>query len=225
MALPATFDKTRKDLEKALSDSTPLLAIVGAGDLAVEKLRKAGAGLNARATELNSRVAKVDAATVRSQAKTRVESFQAALQSRVDAVQGDVKGTPDQVKELQGKAQSKALAAFDATYSTAVSKYDELAGRGKILVTRVRSQQATADLERQAGTTASRAKATATTAKKSAASTKTAAKSASTTAKKQAKATKTSAKATTTAAKKTAEAATTATGDAAAKVGDGPADD
>ena len=216
MAIPATFDKTRKDLEKALADSTPLLAVVGAGDLAVEKLRKAGAGLNARAIDLNTRVSKVDATAVRGQAKARVEGLQSALQSRVDAVQADVLAAPDQVKTLPSKAQ----AALDATYSTALSTYEDLAGRGKTLVTRIRKQQATVDLEQQAGSTVSHAKGTATTAKKSASRTKSAAKSTKTTAKKQAKATTSSAKATSTAAQKTAKAATDAATDAAGKVGD-----
>ncbi|MGH3506667.1 MAG: hypothetical protein ACRDO2_05625, partial [Nocardioidaceae bacterium] len=186
MALPATFDKTRKDLEKALTDSTPLLAVVGAGDLAVEMLRKVGAGLNARATDLNARVSHVDATAVRGQAKARVEGLQSALQSRMDAVQADVLAAPDQVKELPSKAQAKAQAALDTTYSTALSRYDDLAGRGKTLVTRIRKQQASADLEQQVGSTVSRAKGTATTAKKSASRTKSAAKSTTTTAKKQA---------------------------------------
>ncbi len=198
MAFTASIDKTRKDLEKTLSNSTPLLAVVGAGDLAVHKLRAAGAELNARASQL-------DPATVRSQ-----------TEATVGAVQAEVLATPDRVKTLPAKAQS----ALEDVSAGALSAYGDLAERGKILVNRISGQQATKDLQDQAKSTASKAKATATTAKKSASRTKSATKAATTTAKKQAKATKTSAKGTTTSATKTASAATKAAGDAAAKVGD-----
>jgi hypothetical protein len=205
MALSATFDKTRKDIEKTLSNSTPLLAVVGAGDLAVEKLRTVGGGLNARAQ-------KIDTSAARDQAKAKFDDVQA----RVGAVPGEVRAAPEQLKSLSDKTQ----ALLGDYLAAAISTYGDLAGRGKELVTRVRTQQATEDFEQQLKSTVTKAKATTTTAKKSAAKTKTAAKSATTTAKKQASATSTSAEATTTSAKKTAEAAADAITDAASKVGD-----
>ena len=80
--------------------------------------------------------------------------------------------------------------------------YEDLAGRGKELVERIRSQQATEDLVTQAETTVSKAKATRTTTKKTADS-----------------ATR-NVKATATSARKTAKAATKAAGSAADKIGD-----
>ncbi len=206
MALASSFDKTRKDLQKTLTDSGALEAVVGAGDLAVKKLREARADLTARA-----------------------ETIQADVKSAPDLV----KAAPELVKSLPAHAQ----AAFGEAVAAAVSTYDELAVRGKDLVTRVRRQQATQDLKQQAATTVSHAKATATTAKRSAAATKTAAKSATTTAKKSAARTKTAtksatttakksaartktaAKSTTTGVRKTASAAAKATDAAASKVG------
>ena len=172
MALVTTLDKTRKDLETKLIDSTPLLAFVGAGDLAVEKLRIVGselnaraAGLNARATDLGTRASKLDAATVRAEAK-----------SRIDDVQAEALAAPQQIRALPGKAQ----AVLGDYIAGALTTYGELAVRGQTLVGRIRSQQATQDLQHQAKATASQAKATSTTAKKSASRTKSAAKAAGT---------------------------------------------
>ena len=202
MALPATIEKTRKDIEKAIADSGALQAVAGAGDLAVKKLRDAR-------TEVASRAATLDTKALREQA------------------QATVAGAPEQVKALPEKAQ----AAFGDVVTSALTAYGDLAERGQALVARVRGQKATQDLKAQAAATTSHAKATATTAKKSAVETKdtatSAAKSASSsakttgaTAKKGASRTKTAAKSTATSAKKTASAAKKATDDAASKVGD-----
>ncbi|MBA3308932.1 MAG: hypothetical protein H0U28_02585 [Nocardioidaceae bacterium] len=161
--------KTRKDLEKRISEATPLYAVVGAGDLAVQKIRDARAELSARAA------------------------------------------TPEHLMTLPAKAR----AVLGDAVASAESRYDDLAGRGKHLVTRVRNQEATVDLEKQAKTTASRAKATSTSAKKTAAT----AKESAAATEKPATTTKRSAKATTTSAKKTASAAKKAAVDGVDKVG------
>ncbi len=178
MPLSTVLDKTRSDVERALSDldKTPLYAVVGVGDLAVAKLRNARGEI-------------------------------------------DVQSVPSKAQGLLGDA---IVSAF--------STYGDLAGRGKSLVTRVRRQQATSDLQEQAESTVARAKATRTTVKKqagattqsAAATTATARKSAAattSTAKKSASRAKSSAKATTTSAKKTASATKKATSDAADKTG------
>ncbi len=175
MALSATIEKTRKDIEKRLADTGALNAVVGASDLAVKKLREAQADLTARA-------ASIDPKALRDQAQATVVS------------------APEQVKALPTKAQ----AALGEAVATALTTYGELAARGSDLVARVRRQQATQDLKAQASTAVSHAKATATTAQRSASSTKSAVKSATTTAKKSAKTTKTAAKSATTTAKKNA---------------------
>lgn len=178
MPLTSVLDKTRTDLERALSDldKSPLYAVVGVGDLAVSKLRNARGEI-------------------------------------------DVQSVPSKAQGLLGDA---IVSAFSA--------YGDLAGRGKSLVTRVRRQQATSDLQEQAKSTVARAKATRTTVKKQASATQQSAAATTSTAKKSAAATKSTAKksagrarssvkATTTSAKKTASATQKASNAAATKTG------
>lgn len=119
-------------IQKAACESKPLHAVVGATDLAAQRIREVGAGLTERLSSV------------------------------------DVKSAPAEM------------------VSAASSAYDDLAGRGKTVLDRVREDEAVAETTRQARTTASKAKGTATTAKKSAASTKSQAKATSTSAKKTA---------------------------------------
>jgi heparin binding hemagglutinin HbhA len=208
MALASTFEKTRKDIEKALVDSGALQAAVGAGDLAVKKLREAR-------TELGDLAATIDSKVLRE----RVDAVQASVVGRLGTLQADAKAAPDQVKDLPTRAQ----AVLGEAVTFALTTYGDLAERGQDLVARVRGQQANANLKDQASTTAAHARATRTTAKKSAAktasTTKSAAQRSASTAKRSAAGTKTSTKATTTSAKKTASAAKKATGSTASKVG------
>lgn len=201
MPFPPSIEKTRKDIESTLSDPTPLYAVVGIADVAAATIRSARAELGARAASLDPR-------SIGELARTR-------LVARVDAVQSDVKATPGQVKTLPSRAQS----LLDDAVSGAISTYSGLAGRGKTLVTRVRKQEATAELQDRAKATTAKVKAAGTTAKKSAAATKTATKSATTTTRKSAAATKTSAKAAATSSKKSAATARKAAGAAGAKLG------
>jgi Mg-chelatase subunit ChlI len=125
------------------------------------------------------------------------------------------RATPGQVKTLPSRAQ----ALIDDAVSGAISTYSGLAGRGKTLVTRVRKQEATSELQDRARATTAKVKAASTTAKKSAAATKTASKSAATTTRKSAAATKTSAKSAATSSKKSATTARKAAGAAVTKLG------
>jgi len=114
----------------------------------------------------------------------------------------DVKTVQDQMQTAPAKAQAAVTSAFHDALTQANTVYGHLATRGETLVTRIRGQEASAELRKQAGRTATQAKATKTTAKKAT------------------KSTRSRAKATTTSAKKTAEAGGEATKSAADKVGD-----
>jgi hypothetical protein len=120
---------------------------------------------------------------------------------------------------LPAKAQTVAVTVAADVAGKVGTGYDELLGRGRSVVGRIRRQKATGDLKRQATTTVRRSKATTTVAKESAADTRSAARGATTTAKKRAAATKKSAKSTTTSARKTTRAASKAVADGADKVG------
>jgi hypothetical protein len=110
-----------------------------------------------------------------------------------------------ETKALPVKAQTVAVTLAADVAGRVGNGYDELLGRGKSVVTRIRRQKATQDLQSQASTTVRRSKATVTTAKKGAVATRTSAKGTATVAKKSA-ATRTSAKGTATVAKKRAAA-------------------
>jgi len=189
-------------LADQLKNRTPLYAVVGAGDLVVERLRTTAAA-----------VEHTDPRTVHDQVLTA----QSAAQQRLDALVAELRTLPD-------RAQTVALDALDQ----AAVVYGELAQRGETLVTRVRGQQSTQRTAQQARATAAQAKGTATTARRqagSAASTtrrsaERGAATATTSAKKAAKQTTTRGKATSTSARKTARSATRAAADAVGKVGD-----
>jgi hypothetical protein len=142
-----------------------------------------------------------------------------------------------ETKALPAKAQTVAVTLAADVAGKVGTGYDELLVRGRSVVTRIREQKPTQELQRQASTTIRRSKAlvttakggatdtktaakgTATVAKKSAAATRTSAKGTATVAKKRAATTKKAAKSTTTSARKTTAAARKATASGAAKVG------
>ncbi len=170
---------------------TPFYAIAGAGDLAVEKVRAVG-------EDVTARFAKIDQKNLQTELTKELTKAQAELAKRFDAIVADARTAPAKLREFPKTAQ----AGFTTVLGQAEETYEDLAGRGKDLVERIRHQQATEDLVSTAKTTVSKAKATRTTAKKTA-----------TTATRNVKATATS-------ARKTAKAATKAAGSAADKVGD-----
>lgn len=223
-------------------DTTPLYALAGVTDLAVEKVREARRRADARRAELSRRA---EAA--------RSDLSPAAVQARATHV-------AEQVRDLPAVALNQGLVVGGKV----TEGYEAFATRGKNVVNRIKGQKATADLVAQAGTTVAQAKGAVTTARKAAAEiersakatittgrrevvkvatvltdsaaaeaataraevatsatrTRAAAKRTSTTTKKAAKRTASSAKAAGTSARKTAAAATTAADQAAAKAGD-----
>ena len=227
--------KTTTKTRKTQTPPTPILAVVGATDLAVERVRDA----------------RLRADKVR--ADLRADLAPTAVQKRAELVIEDVKAFP-----------TKALNQGVATADQVTKSYEDLAVRGEKLVTRIKNQKATKDLVAQAETTLSLGKGAVTTARKAvhdvrssalatfttgrneaahvaeivadtvaedvefaatdikaaAKRTRTAAKRTNTTATKAAKRATTSAKATTTSARKTAASTTKAAAKAADKVGD-----
>jgi len=170
---------------------TPFYAIAGAGDLAVEKVRAVG-------EDVTARFAKIDQKNLQTELTKELTKAQAELTKRFEAIVADARTAPAKLRELPKTAQ----AGFTVVLGQAEETYEDLAGRGKDLVERIRHQQATEDLVSTAKTTVSKAKATRTTAKKTA-----------DTASRNVKATATS-------ARKTASKATKAAATAAEKVGD-----
>ncbi|TCC26326.1 hypothetical protein [Kribbella sindirgiensis] len=170
---------------------TPFYAIAGAGDLAVEKVRAVG-------EDVTARFAKLDQKNLQTELTKELTKAQAELTKRFEAIVADARTAPAKLRELPKTAQ----AGFTTVLGQAEETYEDLAGRGKDLVERIRHQQATEDLVSTAKTTVSKAKATRTTAKKTA-----------TSATRNVKATATS-------ARKTAKAAAKAAESAADKVGD-----
>ena len=126
--------------------STPLFAVVGATDLAVERVRAAAA----------------NASVVQAQLGHAVSAVSADVEKRVTAF--DPKALRSQAQEVPTKAAARALEAA----GRAEARYEELAERGKQLIDRVRSQASTQELVHQAGNTLSRGRAAVTVARKAA---------------------------------------------------------
>jgi len=181
--------------------TTPFYAAVGAGDLAVNLARTAAHDVQTRISGLE-----LEPNALREQARTvfvsRVDELnkdvQARIEARVNSLQADAKALPSRVEALL----NERMGELNVTYA-------DLAARGKVLVGRIRGQEATKEARAAAKTTVTKAKTTGTQASKTAK-----------TAKKSSAPAKSSAKATGTAAKKTATAAKKAAEDAAEKTGD-----
>jgi hypothetical protein len=222
------------DIRKTVIDTTPVFAVVGLTDLAVEKVRDA----------------RVKATAV------RVDLAPASLQSKAQA---RVTEAAEQAQELPALALNRGLEIAGKAQET----YETVAARGEKLVKRVRTQKSTKDLLAQAEATFALGKGAVTTVRKSAneiqrsakatlttgrkqavvaadtiagsvveeaaeatttvakaaTATRTSAKRTATTTKKSAAASKSAAKGATTSAKKTATATKKASTAAAAKVG------
>lgn len=130
------------DISKNVTESTPLMAAVGATDYAVERVRVAVAAANAAhiQEEFGRRV-------------HRLEKVQATVQERVRAI--DVQAVP-----------ALAVARALETAGRVEQSYEKFAVRGRELVDRVATQAATQDLVAQGRTTLSRTRAAVTTARK-----------------------------------------------------------
>ena len=204
MATTAKFDIRTEAIK-------PVLASVGATDLAVEKVRDYVA-------EFQKLVAGVQ--------KTDAKKVRAAVEARVTELQGEAKAYPAKVQSL-----------VDDNVTVAADAYGDLIKRGESLVGRIRRQESTKATTRSAQTTVVKAKTTTTQARKAVDAEVTATKKTATAARNAAKdavkkaparkaATKktnvarSSAKATATAAQSTVVNAAKAVADAAEKIGD-----
>lgn len=161
--------------------------VVGITDLAVERARGAQAQL----------------VQVRDEVRTELAA---------DKIQARVLAVPAQAKTLPTAAVSRGLEAAGKVEEG----FDDLAGRGKKLVERIRKQRATQDLVHQGKATLTRTKAAVTTVRRGTKDTEVAAKGAVTSARKDTAttveaakkaATKTTAKRSTPAVKRTATTA------------------
>jgi len=172
MPITSTFDKTRKDLERTLADidPTPLYAVVGAGDLAVEKIRTARAGLSVRAE---------------------------SVQADVLAAPAQAKALPTKAQSAVGGAIATAMTTYGELASRGKKLVTRVGGQQATTdlqtqaeSTVARAKATTTTVKKQAATTRRSAAATASTAKKSAGRAKSPAKATVTSAKKTASATK-----------------------------------
>ncbi|WP_088281196.1 hypothetical protein [Kineosporia sp. A_224] len=171
-------------LPKSVTEATPVLAVVGAADVTVERVRAAAKNATALQGELEARLTKAQAdaearlakvqadaearfAKVQSTVEARVAKAQTAVEARRAKVQSsveafDAKAFADQAQQAPALAVSRAL-----ELAGKVEKgYEDLAERGKKLVDRLSSQKATQDLISQGKVTLSRTKAAVTTARK-----------------------------------------------------------
>lgn len=124
-----------------------------------------------------------------------------------------------ETRALPAKAQTVAVTIAADVAGAVGTGYDELLGRGRSVVTRIRRQKSSQDLKRQAATTVRRSKASVTSAKDGAADTRSSARGTATTAKKRAGTTRKTAKSAGTSARKTTATAREATAAASDKVG------
>jgi hypothetical protein len=131
------------DIRTTVTRSTPVLAAVGATDLAVERVR-------AVAADLEKAVATTSSALE-----------PAAVQARVQKVL-DPKVVSTTVQQVPALAVARVLEAAGRVETG----YADLAERGKGIVTRVRSQKATQDLLAQGRSTVTLTRAAVTTARK-----------------------------------------------------------
>lgn len=128
-----------KDIRKTVTDTTPVYAVVGVTDLAVERLR--GARSRAAAVRLDLDVTAIQDRAVKRFEKVTEQAQQIPAQVRNQSV------------EVAGKARQT---------------YAGLAVRGEKAVERIRNQKSTKDLFTQAGNTVSLGKGAVTTVRKAA---------------------------------------------------------
>jgi len=128
--------KTQKNTQATVDDlKAPLLAAVGAADLALERVNEIVAALRERAGE------------ARSDAETRVEESRA----RLTKLQEDL---PTQFGDLRERLTSEELRKFAESYADAAqSSYNKLVERGEAALERLRNQPA---IEEAAGRVQSR---------------------------------------------------------------------
>jgi hypothetical protein len=145
------------EIRKSVRESTPVLAIVGATDLAVERVRAALADVTQVQAEVEARVTKVQQAVEKAVTGFDPKQLQVKLAGALD---------PKAVQAAAQQVPALAVARALEVAGRAEAGYEELAERGKVLLERVRTQKATQDLVHQGKVTVSRTKAAVTTARK-----------------------------------------------------------
>jgi hypothetical protein len=135
--MPGT-EEIRNEIRRTLSDPTPLYALAGVGDLAVEVLREVPGRVEALAAD---RKGTQDAAVA------RLKEAQAKVVGTVTTLPTDLKGLQDRAQEFAlqqvGRAAGLAVQAKEV--------YDGLAVRGKGVVDKNvpgRAEQSTVTVER-----------------------------------------------------------------------------
>jgi hypothetical protein len=151
------------DIRKNVTESMPIMAVVGATDFAVERVRAAAAS----AGHLQAEVEK---------AVSQWETFPAQVQARLAKID---------TKSVQN-APSAALSRAVEVAGKAEKEYAKLAARGKELIERVTAQPATQEFVKQGKVTITRTKAAVTVARKAVDDTTAAARSVVTVGRRQA---------------------------------------
>jgi heparin binding hemagglutinin HbhA len=178
------------EIRKSVTESTPLLAVVGATDAVVGRARAAAAdaqkmqaAVEDALTTYQVELRKGLAAAQAELGKT-LQAYQVGLEpARIQAkLQAAVQQVPTAVQQAPALAVSRALEAAGQVETG----YAGLAERGKHLVERVRRQKPTQDLIAQGRVTVNQAKAAVTTARKAVDDTAAAARSAVTIGRREA---------------------------------------
>jgi hypothetical protein len=128
-----------KDIRNTITSTTPVYAVVGVTDLAVEVLRDAGSRAAALRLDLD------------------VSSLQSMVFERFEKVS-------EQTQQIPAQVRTQTVEVFGKAKET----YSELAVRGEKLVDRIKNQKSTKDLFAQAGNTVSLGKGAVTTVRKAA---------------------------------------------------------
>jgi heparin binding hemagglutinin HbhA len=178
------------EIRKSVTESTPLLVVVGATDVVVERVRAAAAraekvqagiedALNTYQVELRKGLA-----AAQTEIGKTIQAYQVGLEpARIQAkAHAAVQQVPTAVQQVPALAVSRALEVAGQVETG----YAGLAERGKHLVERVRRQKPTQDLIAQGRVTVNQAKAAVTTARKAVDDTTAAARSAVTIGRREA---------------------------------------
>jgi hypothetical protein len=173
------------EIRKTVTDATPVLAAVGATDLAVEKVRDARARAAAARVELDPTALQAKATeratSALELAQAQAKDLLAQAEAQAKNVRAQAENAADQAQHVPALALNRGLVLA----GKAQESYETLAERGEKLVKRVRSQKSTKDLLAQAEATFSLGKGAVTTVRKSATDIQRSAKATLTTGRKE----------------------------------------
>lgn len=164
MALTTSLEKSlenaRKDLEKTLTDPTPLYAVVGVTDLAVAKLRAVRDRLDPKVlrdqTQTTVESVQADMMDAPVQAQAALEDAVASARSAYTELAGRGKSLVQRVRRQQATADLRSQAKSTVSHAKATS---------------TSAKKAAANTKRSAKSTATSARKTTSTAKKATSST------------------------------------------------------